>query len=371
MEFLKSVVSTIVGNGPPFLFVLIVVVFFHELGHFLIARLCGVGVKVFSIGLGPELFGWHDRWGTRWRISAIPLGGYVKFVGDDSIASTPDAAELEAMDPQERDLAFQTKSVGRRAAIVAAGPIANFVLAILIFSVLFLVSGRIDTSATVGAVVPGSAAEAANLRAGDVIVAIEGQPVESFVDIMRGVSGRGGVPTALAYERDGVRHAITITPRQQTVDLRGGGTESRGFLGIQRNMVSLSPIEAVGAGVSETWVVISGTGTYLGRLFTGRESLDQLGGPIRVAEISGKVAEVGFGALVNLVAILSVSIGLFNLLPVPLLDGGHLVFYAVEAIRGRPLSERAQDIGFRIGLALVLALMVVTTWNDIARHTSM
>jgi regulator of sigma E protease len=261
--------------------------------------------------------------------------------------------------------------VGRRAAIVAAGPLANFVLAILIFSTLFLVTGRVDSTATVGAVVAGSAAEAADLRAGDLILAIEGKPIESFVDIMRAVSDRGGKPTALAYERGGVRRELTITPRAQQVEARGGGTETRGFLGIHRNMVALSPIEAVGAGVSETWMVISSTGTYLGRLFTGRESIDQLGGPIRVAEISGKVAEVGFGALTNLVAILSVSIGLFNLLPVPLLDGGHLVFYAVEAIRGRPLSERAQDIGFRIGLALVLALMVVTTWNDIARHTSM
>lgn len=371
MEFLKSVISTIIGNGPPFLFVLIVVVFFHELGHFLVARLCGVGVKVFSIGLGPELFGWNDRYGTRWRISPIPLGGYVKFVGDDSIASTPDAAELAAMDPSERDLAFQAKSVGRRAAIVAAGPIANFVLAVVIFSGLFLVTGRVDTTATIGSVVEGSAAEAADLRTGDVIVMIEGQPIDSFIDIMRTVSGRGDLPTMLVYEREGLRHSVTVTPRVQQFESKSGGREARGFLGIRRNMVPLSPIGAVGAGVTETWTVISGTGTYLGRLFTGRESLDQLGGPIRVAEISGRVAEVGFAALLNLVAILSVSIGLFNLLPVPLLDGGHLVFYAFEAVRGRPLSERAQDIGFRVGLALVLALMVMTTWNDIARLPSM
>ena len=371
MEFLRNAIATIIGSGPPFLFVLIVVVFFHELGHFLIARLCGVGVKVFSIGLGPEIVGWNDRHGTRWRISAIPLGGYVRFVGDDNIASTPDADELAAMDPRERELAFQSKSVGRRAASVAAGPLANFVLAIAIFSVLFPITGRVDMAPTVGAVVAGSAAEAADMRAGDVIVAIEGKPIETFVDVMQAVSARGGQPTELVYERMGLRHTITITPRLQQVETRAGGTEPRGFLGIHRNMIALSPIGAVGAGLSETWTVISSTGTYLGRLFTGHESIDQLGGPIRVAEISGKVAEVGFGALINLVAILSVSIGLFNLLPVPLLDGGHLVFYAVEAIRGRPLSERAQDIGFRIGLALVLALMVVTTWNDIARHTSL
>ncbi len=370
MEFLKGTISTITGYGPPFLFVLIVVVFFHELGHFLIARLCGVGVKVFSIGLGPELFGWFDRYGTRWRISAIPLGGYVKFVGDDNIASTPDADELATMEPEERKRAFQSKSVGRRAAIVAAGPLANFVLAILIFSGLFLVHGKIDSAPVAGAVVAGSAAEAADIRAGDLIVSIDGKRIETFVDIMRAVSDRGGQPTAVRLERDGVLHDLTVTPRLAQVDKRPG-IPPRGFLGLHRHMVSLSPLEAIGAGLSETWFVVSQSGAYLGGLVTGRESFDQLGGPIRVAEISGKVAEVGFAALINLTAILSVSIGLFNLLPVPLLDGGHLVFYAVEAIRGRPLSERAQDIGFRIGLALVLALMVVSTWNDIVHLASL
>lgn len=370
MEFIKSAISTIAANGPPFLFVLILVVFFHELGHFLVARLCGVGVKTFSIGLGPELLGWYDRFGTRWRISAIPLGGYVKFVGDDNIASTPGADELATLVPSERELAFQSKSVGRRAAIVAAGPFANFLLAIVIFTGLAAYTGRLDNSPTVGAVVAGSVAEAADLRAGDVIVAVEGEKIETFLDIQRMVSVRGGQQTALTYERTGVRRTVSLVPRLQTVETREG-PQSRGLLGVQRNMIPVGPIEAVEAGFSQTWMVISTSGVYLGRLLTGNESLEQLGGPIRVAEISGKVAGFGFAALINLVAVLSVSIGLFNLLPVPLLDGGHLVFYAVEAARGRPISERAQDIGFRIGLALVLALMVVTTWNDIVRHPSM
>lgn len=377
MEIVQSIVSTLTSYGPPFLFVLTVVVFFHELGHFLVARWCGVGVKTFSIGFGPELVGWNDRKGTRWRIAAIPLGGYVKFVGDETAASTPDRDALETMSAEERAVSFPAQSVAARAAIVAAGPIANFLLAIAIFTVVFTAFGRMDILPRVGAVSPGSAAEAAGLRQDDLIVTIEGRRIESFMDIMRVVSVRADLPTSIVVDRGGKEIDFTVTPRAFEEKSRFG-IQRRGLLGIQasrdpadRVMRRFSPVEAFFGGVTETWFIVERTGSYVAGLFSGRERADQIGGVIRVAQVSGEVAEVGFLALINLAALLSVSIGLLNLMPIPMLDGGHLVFYAAEALRGRPLSDRAQDIGFRIGLAIVLALMIVSTWNDIAHLASL
>lgn len=377
MEIVQSIVSTLTSYGPPFLFVLTVVVFFHELGHFLVARWCGVGVKTFSIGFGPELLGWNDRKGTRWRIAAIPLGGYVKFVGDETAASTPDRDALETMSAEERAVSFPAQSVAARAAIVAAGPIANFLLAIAIFTVVFTAFGRMDILPRVGAVSPGSAAEAAGLRQDDLIVTIEGRRIESFMDIMRVVSVRADLPTSIVVDRGGKEIDFTVTPRAFEEKSRFG-IQRRGLLGIQasrdpadRVMRRFSPVEAFFGGVTETWFIVERTGSYVAGLFSGRERADQIGGVIRVAQVSGEVAEVGFLALINLAALLSVSIGLLNLMPIPMLDGGHLVFYAAEALRGRPLSDRAQDIGFRIGLAIVLALMIVSTWNDIAHLASL
>ena len=376
MEILNEAVS-LVGYVPPFLFVLTIVVFFHELGHFLVGRACGVGVVTFSIGFGPELFGWNDRHGTRWRVSLIPLGGYVKFVGDEGAASTPDRDGLAALSPADRDRAFQTKSVGRRAAIVAAGPIANFVLAVVIFSGLFMVTGRVDLAAKVGDVTADGVAAEAGIRAGDLIVAIDGHPIETFMDVMRLVSERAGEKTDFVVERDGARIETSLTPRLVEEKSRFG-VQRRGLVGIRasndpadRRLRRFSPPEAVVEGAKETWFVVARTASYLGGIFTGRESIDQLGGPLRVAQISGEVAGMGMAALINLAAVLSVSIGLLNLFPVPMLDGGHLVFYAAEAVRGRPLSDRAQDIGFRIGMALILMLMLVSSWNDIAHLASL
>jgi len=376
MEILNEAVS-LVGYVPPFLFVLTIVVFFHELGHFLVGRACGVGVVTFSIGFGPELFGWNDRHGTRWRVSLIPLGGYVKFVGDEGAASTPDRDGLATLSPADRDRAFQTKSVGRRAAIVAAGPIANFILAVVIFSGLFMVSGRVDLAAKVGDVTADGVAAEAGIRAGDMIVAIDGHPIETFMDVMRLVSERAGEKTDFVVERDGARIETSLTPRLVEEKSRFG-VQRRGLVGIRasndpadRRLRRFSPPEAVVEGAKETWFVVARTASYLGGIFTGRESIDQLGGPLRVAQISGEVAGMGMAALINLAAVLSVSIGLLNLFPVPMLDGGHLVFYAAEAVRGRPLSDRAQDIGFRIGMALILMLMLVSSWNDIAHLASL
>jgi regulator of sigma E protease len=360
------------GYVIPFLFVLTIVVFFHELGHFLIARLCGVRVLVFSVGFGPELLGFNDRHGTRWKIAAIPLGGYVKFFGDDSAASTPDQDQLAGMNVGERGKSFFYQPVGRRAAIVAAGPIANFILAIVIFAGIFMFYGKQSTTARVDTVQPGSAAAAAGFLPGDVVVAIDGRAVESFSDMQRIVSVNAGQPLDVAVERGGVRLVLRATPTLREVKDNFGNVHRIGVLGISRSMAAedmklqpVPPHAAVWQGVTETWFVIERTLSYIGGVIVGREAADQLGGPIRIAQVSGQVASVGMVALIHLAAVLSVSIGLLNLFPIPLLDGGHLLFYGIEAIRGRPLSERAQELGFRIGLAIVVMLMIFATFNDI------
>ena len=362
----------LIGYVVPFLFVLTIVVFFHELGHFLVGRWAGVKVLTFSLGFGPELFGFNDRHGTRWKISAIPLGGYVKFFGDETEASTPSADTLAHMTPEERALSFHHKKVGPRAAIVAAGPIANFLLAIVIFACMFTFFGKPNTSARVDKVEANSAAAAAGFQAGDVVTAIDGTKIETFSDMQRIVSGRAGERLTFTVKRGETSLQLQGTPELREVKDPFGNIQRLGVLGITRQTAAgdivterVDPATAVWLGVKETWFVIDRTLSYISRIFTGRESADQVGGPLRIAQMSGQVATIGLGALIQLAAVLSISIGLLNLFPVPLLDGGHLLFYAIEAARGRPLSERAQEVGFRIGLGLVLMLMVFATYNDI------
>jgi regulator of sigma E protease len=357
----------------PFLFVLTIVVFFHELGHFLVARWAGVKVLTFSLGFGPELVGFNDRHGTRWKISAIPLGGYVKFFGDDTEASTPSSDALAGMSEEERQNSFHHKKVGPRAAIVAAGPMANFLLAIAIFTCLFTFVGKPSTTARVDQVEPGSAAAAAGFQSGDVVTAIEDSKIGSFSDMQRIVGIRAGEQLTFTVKRGDSSLQLRGTPQLREVKDPFGNVHRVGVLGITRNTAAgdvtterVDPATAAWLGVKETWFVIDRTLSYIGGVFTGREAADQVGGPLRIAQISGQVATVGgLAALVQLAAVLSISIGLLNLFPVPLLDGGHLLFYAVEAARGRPLSDRAQEMGFRIGLGLVLMLMVFATYNDI------
>jgi len=362
----------LIGYVVPFLFVLTIVVFFHELGHFLVGRWAGVRVLTFSLGFGPELFGFNDRHGTRWKISAIPLGGYVKFFGDETEASTPSAETLAGMSPEERALSFHHKKVGPRAAIVAAGPIANFLLAIVIFACMFTFFGKPNTSARVDKVEANSAAAAAGFQAGDVVTAIDGNKIDTFSDMQRIVSGRAGERLTFTVKRGEANLQLQGTPELREVKDPFGNVQRLGVLGITRQTAAgdvvterVDPATAVWLGVKETWFVIERTLAYVSRIFTGRESADQVGGPLRIAQMSGQVATIGLGALIQLAAVLSISIGLLNLFPVPLLDGGHLLFYAIEAARGRPLSERAQEVGFRIGLGLVLMLMVFATYNDI------
>ena len=371
--------STAAGYILPFLFVLTVVVFFHELGHFLVARWCGVAVKVFSIGFGPEIVGFTDRRETRWRLSLIPLGGYVKFLGDENEASTTDRAALAAMDPQARARSFAGKGVGARAAIVAAGPIANFILAIVIFTAIFSIYGRETMTPRVDGVVPASAAEQAGFQPGDLVLSIDGREIGSFTDLQRIVSVKASETLNVIVKRGDGEVTLAVTPELKELTDRFGNKQRVGVLGLTRNATGPDDVvterysvpEAGWLAVQETWFVTERTLSYLFAVVIGRESADQLGGPIRVAEVSAQVATIGFIALINLAAILSISIGLINLFPVPMLDGGHLLYYAVEAVRGKPLSERVQDIGFRIGLAAVLMLMIFATWNDIIHLSSL
>jgi regulator of sigma E protease len=377
LSHLHALGGGFVGYIVPFIFVLSIVVFIHEFGHFIVARLCGVRVLVFSIGFGPELCGFNDRHGTRWKISAIPLGGYVKFFGDENAASVPELPQLETMNEGERAQSFFFQPVRKRSAIVFAGPLANFILAIVIFAAIFGIYGKQSMSARVDQVQPDSAAAAAGFQPGDVVLAIGGKQVEDFADMQRIVSDSAGDKLDIKVDRKGSPLTRQATPLLKEVKDNFGNVHRIGILGITRSMdandAKFQPVSAPQAllmGVQETWFIVDRTLSYIGGVIVGRESADQLGGPARIAQISGQVAKIGIMPLIHLVGVLSVSIGLLNLFPIPLLDGGHLLFYGIEAARGRPLSERAQEVGFRIGLAIVVMLMIFATFNDIVHLTT-
>ena len=360
-------------NTVPFICVLTIVVFFHEMGHFLVGRWCGVKVDAFSLGFGPELAHYTDRKGTRWRLALLPLGGYVKFHGDANGASVPDDQALDAMPARERSVTLFGQSVGKRAAIVAAGPIANFIVAIIVIAGLLHFSGQVVIDPQVGSVMPGSAAEAAGFKAGDRLLAVDGTSIASFEDMQRIVQADEGSPLTFLLRRGDTEMPLTATPRRQVLQTRLGPM-STSVLGLTADV---SPayvhtrrygvVDSLGKGVAQTWAVIEGTGHYLKGLLTGRESTDQLSGPIRIAQVSGQVAHLGIAPLINLAAILSISIGLLNLLPIPLLDGGFLLFFAFEAVRGKALPEKTQQVGFRIGLTFVAMLTIFAAYNDISR----
>jgi regulator of sigma E protease len=363
---------TVLGYVLPFLFVLTVVVFVHELGHFLVARWCGVGIQAFSIGFGPEIVGFNDRYGTRWKISWIPLGGYVKFIDDENAASAGGGRTFEQLSQEERKRSFRGKSLGQRAAVVAAGPVANFLLAIVVFTAIFGVFGERITAPKVDIINPGSAAEKAGFLPGDLVISIDGTAIETFGEMQRIVAMSPGQPLHFVVDRSGKTVEITATPELKTITDRFGNEMRLGLLGIQRKaapdewvLKRHDPVTAFVMALKETYFVVSRSLGYIFDVVTGRESADQLGGPLRIAQVSGQVASAGFLALLNLCAIISVSIGLINLFPIPMLDGGHLLFYGIEALRGRPLSEGTQEVGFRIGLAFVLMLMIFATWNDL------
>lgn len=389
-----SLIETALTYIVPFLLVLTVVVTIHELGHYWAARACGVAIDQFSIGFGRRIFGWRDRQGVEWRIGWIPLGGYVKFSGDENVASVPDHDNLETMrqridadqGPGAASRYFHFKPVGQRAFITAAGPFANFILAIVLFAILLMSVGETVIPARVAAVEAGSPAARAGFAVDDMIVRANGQKIENFFALQQIIAVRSNASTEFVVDRGGQLVTLNATPERRIRPDGMGGEQKIGVLGIsspaqmgERTVRRYGPIEAVAGGVERTWRVLTTTVYYLGRVVTGRESADQLGGPLRIAQASGQVAQsgaqgapdigtmlLGSGvALLGLTAVLSVGIGFMNLLPVPILDGGHLVFYAYEAVARRPLAAKVQAAGYRVGLALLLGLMLFATWNDL------
>jgi regulator of sigma E protease len=358
---------------PAFLFVITLVVFFHELGHFLVARFFGVKVEVFSVGFGREIFGVTDRRGTRWKLSWLPVGGYVKFSGDSDAASTPDRAAAARMSDAERATALAFKPVGQRAAVAAAGPFANFILAIVLLTGLFLYSGHAVIAPVIGEVTANSPAAAAGIKPGDRVTRIDDTAITDFQQLPEIISISGGDRLAVGIDRGGRALTLYVTPAlMKTRDVLGNAS-SQMVIGVRPDthipvtVEHYGPVGAFAAACSETWNIIHTTLLGIGQMITGHASADQLRGPVGIANMTREVASFGFLALLNLVAILSVSIGLANLFPIPLLDGGHLLYYGCEAVLGRPLGERAQDVGFRLGLVVVLGLMLLTTWNDLVR----
>ncbi|MBO9098302.1 MULTISPECIES: RIP metalloprotease RseP [Rhizobium] len=373
MGSIMSIVSFLVGYILPFVLVLSLLVFVHEMGHYLVGRWSGIRILAFSVGFGPEIAGYTDSHGTRWKLSAIPLGGYVKFFGDQDASSKPDIDAVYAMSEAERAQSFVGAALWKRAATVAAGPIANFILAIAIFSVLFAIYGRQVADPVVAEVKPDSAAAQAGIEPGDLLVAIDGDKVTTFDDVRRYVSIRPGRNIVVTVERRGEKRDFPMVPLSTVMTDQFGNKMEVGIIGIVTNQEmghfrkeSFTPLGAVAEGVRQTGHIVTGTFEYIGNLLGGYMKADQLGGPIRVAQASGQMASLGIAAVLQLAAVLSVSIGLLNLMPVPVLDGGHLMFYAIEAVRGKPLGAGAQDVAFRIGLFMVLSLMVFATWNDIS-----
>ncbi len=391
-----------------FTILLMLIVFIHEYGHFSVARLLGVRVDVFSIGFGKPLLKWVDRKGTEWRISMLPLGGYVKFFGDLNAASQgpvdqqpkpattqfPAPGEKEKLEggltAEERKVCFHFKPLWRKAAIVAAGPLANFVLAIVIFAVLFMTFGQRITEPLVGAVTENSPAAEAGFVSGDRIESVNGQRVESFNDLVDAVLVSGGAEMRFEVERDGQNLLLSVTPnRIEDIDRFGNKIErwQLGIAGPGRDHISFKqygPLEAVVAGFQELHRILKLTIQYIGKIILGKEDASQLGGPIKMAQYAGQSVMSGFDdsgyseppslamkaraslvSFIFLAAVVSVSIGFLNLLPVPVLDGGHLLYYAYEAVAGRPLGARAQAMGFRLGFVLLASLMIFVTWNDI------
>ena len=358
------------GYIIPFLIVLTVLVFVHELGHYLVARRNGVRVEVFSIGFGPEIFGWNDRAGTRWKFSAIPFGGYVKMFGDADPASMPGGDQLRAMTPEERAVSFHHKRLPQRAAVVAAGPFANFLFAILVLAVIFVFKGQPYTPPEVAQVQANSAAAVGGIQPGDTIVSFDGRVISRFETVIESVQLNTGTPMDIVVRRAGKLVTLQVTPQIITETDRFGFSHRLprlGIIGDKVDYVQRNPAGALWYGAEETWNLTRVTLKAVGQMITGRRSSEELSGPVGIIRKSGEVAQGGFFPLLWFAAVLSVNLGLINLFPIPVLDGGHLLFYAAEAIRGKPLGQRAQEYGFRLGLALVLTLMVFATWNDLVQ----
>ncbi len=360
-----EIVDLLVQYPLTFIVGLSVLVFVHEFGHYIVARWAGVRVEVFSIGFGPEIYGLDDRHGTRWKFSAIPLGGFVKMFGEGSETLTDGSGAERPMSDAEKAVSFHHKPLGKRAAVVFAGPAANFLFTIVLLAGLFAAIGQDKPLAGIGHVLPDGAAIEAGFQAGDRVIGIDGREVRWFIELKEIVEANPETPLAFSVLRDDTIVTLTATPRAT-----GEGPQRRGLLGVrpdpaQVETVSYGPLEAIGAAVVRTadmtWQILA----FVGDMLSGNRGTEGLGGPLMIAKLMGDIAQAGFDKLLFLIAALSLNLGLINLFPIPMLDGGHLVYYAIEAVRGKPLGERAQEYGFRFGLVLVLALMVFATWNDL------
>ena len=354
----------------PFLIVLTILVFVHELGHYWVARRCGVRVEVFSIGFGPEIVGWTDKADTRWKISAIPLGGYVKMFGEGEFVGDADGELPRPLTPAERGVSFRYKTIAQRAAIVFAGPAANFVFAIIVLAALYVTLGQPYTPAEIATVVKGSAAEKAGIKPGDRIIRIDDEDIGSFEQVQQIIRMSPEQPVHIVVLRDGAEVSFEVTPTLREVKDRIGGTVHIGMLGVTRQGTTeirdLGPVASLWQAVLETKNISVGTLEAIGQIIVGTRSTNELGGPIKIAQMSGEVWKLGAISLISFTALISINLGLINLFPIPMLDGGHLLFFAFEAVRGRPLGEKAQEYGFRIGVVLVFSLMLFVIINDIA-----
>ena len=352
------------GWIAPFLVVLTILVFLHELGHYSFARYFGVKIETFSIGFGPELFGWNDKSGTRWKFSLIPLGGYVKMFGDENAASAPDQGKLSAMSKADRDKTLDGKPIWQRMIVVAAGPAANIIVTILLLWVAYIFVGETSRQPIIGQVIQESPAAAAGLQPGDEVIEIDGHKIPSFMVAKNIINASAEKELSLKINRDGVLQTVLITPEKKIID----GITAIGITGIVPQNIPHSILSGMTASIKTTYELSGEFFRMLGRLITGGEDASKLGGMGMIAKMSHDSWVGGIFALMGFMALLSLNLGLINLVPIPMLDGGHMLLYLIEAIRGKPLSEKAQDIAFKIGLGIVLCLMIYGNWNDILRY---
>jgi regulator of sigma E protease len=354
-----TVIPDFIRSAAAFVVVLGVLVFVHELGHYLAARWRGVRVETFSIGFGQAIASWNDRSGTVWKVGWLPLGGYVKLHGQERPQDVAEDVRAQWIPGQT----FHDKPVLSRAIVVAAGPIANFLLAMVLFAGLFIVLGTPVTLPVVGAVLPDSAASRAGLMVNDRVVSIGDAPIHTFEDLQHVITVHPAQTLAMTVQRDGTDRRIDVT-----IESRIAGGHEVGLLGVRGGAVEYRHVSvpvALWSGVTQTWTITTETFKGLAEMIGGSRGTDELGGPLRIAQMSGQIAQLGIASLISFIGVLSVNLGLINLFPIPVLDGGHLLFYLAEALRGRPLPQRAQEYGFRAGLAFLACLFVFATWNDL------
>ncbi len=363
-----ELLTTSLYNFSAFVLILTVIVFIHEFGHYYVAKLCGVKIEVFSIGFGKELFGWNDKSGTRWKVCALPFGGYVKMFGDIDPASVPDTEKISKFTKKEAAIAFHTKPLSQKSAIVAAGPIANFVLAIVILTFFFSYYGKPVTLSQISGITPDSAAFEAGLEIDDVIIQIDDTKISTFADIQRIIGLNTGTEITITYRRGEEEITALATPKIVAREDIFGNEIKAALLGVEARVSSfekLNIFESSIAATKETYHIAAGTLKAIGQMISGERSAREISGPIGIAKYSGQSAKKGIETVLWFMVVLSVNLGLINLFPIPILDGGHLLFYAVEAVRGRPLAEKIQEYGFKFGLACVLTLAAFAIFNDV------